>query len=80
MDINNNNNKVCRGCNIAKAIEKFKPNTRVCKQCRNKKYNTINNEKNKDFFKEYYTSNRDEFCQKARERYYRNKEVEQQLV
>lgn len=79
MDININM-KVCRECNISKEALKFRHNTRVCKQCRNKKYNKINNEKNKEFFKEYYVSNRFEFCKKSRERYYKNKEIEQQLL
>ena len=71
--------KICRECKIEKEDDKFRHNTRVCKQCRNKKYNKHFNEKNKSFFQNYYLSNRDDILQKAKDRYYRNKEVEQLL-
>jgi hypothetical protein len=72
--------KICRECKIEKEEDKFRHNTRVCRQCRNKKYNTINNQKNKDFIKTYYNINRDKYCKLARDRYYKNKELEQQLI
>jgi hypothetical protein len=63
MDCENKNIKICRICNINNA----KPKQRRCQKCISK----VNNEqlKAKNYYKEYYETNKDEFLQRYREHY-----------